>query len=91
MAVETPAAQALAGLVLSAALMEALQKRGVIEHKDVDPIVRDAASYVAAFCTECSPEIEREALRLLDLIGKTEREIVPADAGPIPVVDPSNS
>jgi hypothetical protein len=91
MAVEAPNAQALAGLAMSASLMEALLKRGVIQQTDVDPIIHDAASYVAALCTECEAEVEREALRLLDLIGKTERDVAPVEPGPIPVVDPATS
>jgi hypothetical protein len=91
MAVPTPAAEALAGLAMSASLMEALLKRGVIEQQDVDPIIRDAASYVAAFCTDCGAEVEREALRLLALIGKTGRDVLPPETSPIPVVDPAGS
>lgn len=87
MAIETFAAQALAGLAISASLMEALLKRGVIEHADADTIVRDAASYVAAF-TDSGPE--REALRVLTLIGKPKRDVA-SDAAPIPVVDPVSS
>jgi hypothetical protein len=91
MADQTPTAQGLAGLAMSASLMETLLKRGVIEQKDVDPIVADATSYVAAFCTDCGPEVEREALRLLAMIGKTHRDVVPDEAPPIPVVDPASS
>ena len=91
MAADLPTAQALAGLAMSASLMEALLKRGVIDQKDVEPIIRDAASYVAAFCTDCGPEVEREALRLLTMIGKAERDVVPAEPGPIPLVEPPAS
>ena len=90
MANQSPA-QALAGLALCASLMEALLKRGVLERAAIDPIIQDAASYVAAFCTDCGPEIEREALRLLTLVGKSERDVAVADAAPIPVVDPTSS
>jgi hypothetical protein len=91
MAVSKPAAEALAGLAMSASLMEALLKRGVIEQQDVDPIVSDAASYVAAFCTDCGAEVEREALRLLALVGKSGRDAAPPEPSPIPVVDPAGS
>ena len=91
MANETPAAQALASLALSASLIEALLKRGVIEQADADAIVRDAASYVAAFCTDSGPEVEREALRVLTLIGKSQRDVAVPQAAPIPVVDPASS
>lgn len=91
MADDTSAAQALAGVAMSASLMEALLKRGVIEKADVEPIIRDAASYVAAFCTECSPEVEREARRLLTLIGKADQDVAPAEPAPIPIVDPASS
>jgi hypothetical protein len=88
---ETPAAQALAGLALSASLTEALLKRGVIEQADADAIVRDAASYVAAFCTDSGPEVEREALRVLTLIGRSQRDVSAAEAAPIPVAGPASS
>lgn len=91
MAVESSPAQALAGLAMSASLMEALLKRGVLEQKDVDLIVADATSYVAAFCTDCAAEIEREAMRLLAQVGKAGRDVAPADPGPTPVVDPASS
>lgn len=88
---KVPASQALVGLAMSAALMEALLKRGVIGQEDVDPIIRDASTYVVAFCTDCGPEIEREAQRLLTQIGKTERDVPAPQAGPIPLVDPAGS
>jgi hypothetical protein len=91
MADDVSAAQALAGLAVSAALMEALLKRGVIEQADVEPIISDAASYVAAFCSDCGPEVERDARQLLKLIGKAERDVAAPQAGPIPVVDPAGS
>jgi hypothetical protein len=88
-----PAAQALASLAVSAALMEALLKRGVIDQADVDPIMKDAGSYVAAFCTGCSPEVEREAQRLLTLIATAEREVrgPEPEAEPVPVAEPASS
>ena len=85
MAEEVVAAQALAGLAVSASLMEALLKRGVIEEADVDTIVRDAASYAAAFCVEAAPEVEREALRLLGLIRKAEQKVAATEAPASPV------
>ena len=91
MADETSAAQGLAGLAVSASLMEALLKRGIIEQADADTIIRDAASYVAAFSTDCGPEVEREAQRLLTLIGKAEQEVAATEGPPMPVVDPANS
>lgn len=91
MAIDTSGAQALAGLAMSASLMEALLKRGIIEQKDVDPIVNDAASYVAAFCTDCAAEVEREAMRLLAQVGKAGRDVAPAEPAPIPIVEPSDS
>jgi hypothetical protein len=91
MADDTPAALALAGVAMSASLMEALLKRGMIQQEDVDPIIRDASSYVAAFCTDCGPGVEREAQRLLTLIGKSERDVEGPEPGPIPVVDPAGT
>jgi hypothetical protein len=91
MADEAAAAQALASLAIAASLMEALLKRGVIEQADVDPIIRDAASYVAAFCTDCGPKAEREAQRLLTQIGKAGHNVAVTEAAPIPVVDPAST
>jgi len=91
MADQTSAAHALAGLAISASLMEALLKRGVIEQADVDPIIGDAASYVAAFCIDCGPEVERDARRLLTLLGKAERDVAGPEPTPVPVVDPAGS
>jgi hypothetical protein len=90
MADDAPAAQALAGLAMAASLMEALLKRGIIEQADADAIIREAASYVAAF-TNFGPDVEREALRVLKLIGKSQRDVAVAQAAPIPVVDPASS
>ncbi len=89
MADDKSAAQALASIAMSASLMEALLKRGVIQQEDVGPIIRDAASYVAAFCTDCGPEVEREARRLLTLIGKAEQDVAASEPAPIPIVDPA--
>ena len=88
---ETPAAQALASLALSSSLMEALLKRGVIQEADAETIIRDAASYVAAFCTDAAPEVEREAQRILKLVGSAERNVAAAPSIPLPVVDPASS
>jgi alkylation response protein AidB-like acyl-CoA dehydrogenase len=88
---ETPAAQAVASLALSSSLMEALLRRGVIEQADAETIIRDAASYAAAFCTDAAPEVEREALRILKLVGTTERNVAVAQTTPEPVVDPASS
>jgi hypothetical protein len=88
---EAPAAKAFASLGMFAALVEALLKRGVLEPADVDAIIKDAVSYVAALCVESGPEVEREARRLLGLIGKAEQNIAETQAPPIPVVDPASS
>ncbi|GEP60237.1 hypothetical protein [Reyranella soli] len=88
---ETPAAQAVAGLALSSSLMEALMKRGVIDKAGAETIIRDAASYVAAFCTDAAPEVEQEALRILKLVGSTEQNVAVAQSMPLPVADPASS
>ena len=88
---EAPAAQALASLAVSAALIEALVKRGVIDQADVDTIIRDAGSYVAAFCTGSGAEVEREAQRLLTMIAKAEREVRGPEPEAVPVADPASS
>jgi hypothetical protein len=91
MADEAAAGQALAGLAVSASLIEALLKRGIIDQADADTIIRDAASYVAAFSTDCEPAVEREAQRLLTLIGKAEQKVAVTEAPPVPVVEPATS
>ena len=88
---ETPAAQAVASLALSSSLMEALLRRGVIEQAEAETIMRDAASYVAALCTDTAPEVEREAQRILKLVGSTERNVEVAQPAPEPVADPASS
>jgi hypothetical protein len=88
---ETAAAQAFAGLAMSASLMEALLKRGLIEKADVAVIMRDAASNVAAFCTDRGPDVEREALQVLTLISKSLRDVVVPEPAPSPVADPARS
>lgn len=91
MADDTAAAHAMAGLAASASLMEALVKRGLIEQTDVDTIIKDAASYVDALCADCGLKVEREARRLLALIGKVEHEAAETEAPPIPIVDPAKT
>jgi hypothetical protein len=91
MADGTSSAAGLAGLALTASLMEALLKQGVIDRTAVDAIIRDSASYVDALCTDCGPEIERDARRLLTLIAKAEPTVATKDGSPIPLVDPAGS
>lgn len=89
MADDTTAAHAVAGIAMSASLMEALLKRGVIEQTDVDAILKDAASYVDALCADGGLKVEREARRLLTQIGKVEHEVAATEAPPIPIVEPA--
>lgn len=92
MADETPAARALAGLAALTSLIEALLKRGLIEQADVEAIMRDASSIVAASCaTDCEPGLEREALQLLTSIVKSLRDVTVPEPAPITVVDPASS
>ena len=85
---EVVAAQAIAGLAMSAALMEGLLKRGLIEEADVGTILRDAASYAAAFCVEAAPEVERESLRLLALVTKAEQKVAATELPASPMGNP---
>ena len=90
MADEPTAAQGLAGLAVCASLLEALLKRGVIEQADVDAIIEDASSYVAALSIELGQEVEGGARRLLTLIGRNQAKVAVTEGPHNPIVDPTN-
>jgi len=55
----------LAALAISASLVEALVKQGIIDQATVQAILKEANLYAQALCIDCSPEVERETQRLL--------------------------
>ena len=65
MAEDTPSPHGLAALAISASLVEALVKQGIIDQAAVEAILKDAHPYAQALCIDCSPEVERETQRLL--------------------------
>jgi hypothetical protein len=75
-----PSAQAIAALGLAASLMESLVRGGLIDQEVIDAIVKDAASYVQALCTDCPPEVERQAQAILKLLGKPPADVPPSEA-----------
>jgi hypothetical protein len=65
MADDTPSSHGLAALAISASLVEALVKQGIIDQATVEAILNEANLYAQALCIDCSPEVERETQRLL--------------------------
>ncbi len=51
---------ALAALAISASLVEALVKQGIIDRLGPEAILKEAKLYAQALCIGCSPEVERE-------------------------------
>ena len=41
----------------------------------VDIVLKDAGSYISALSTDLAPEIERDARRLLALLGRVEKTV----------------
>jgi hypothetical protein len=79
-ATSPPSAQAIAALGMAASLMESLLRGGLIDKEAFDAIVKDAASYVQALCTDCPSEVEREAQAMLKLLGKPPADVPPFEA-----------
>ena len=65
MADDTSSPHGLAALAISASLVEALVKQGIIDQATVEAILKEAKLYAQALCIDCSPEVERETQRLL--------------------------
>jgi hypothetical protein len=82
-------AYAMAGVTLTAALFDTLVKQGVIDQALAEATIKDAGAYVQALCVDCSPELERSTLRILQVFGKLPEQATSAAARPpIPVVEP---
>ena len=65
MADNTSSPHGLAALAISASLVEALVKQGIIDQATVEAILKEAKLYAQALCIDCSPDVERETQRLL--------------------------
>ena len=85
---EAPSAHALTALAVVMSLMDALVKRGVIDHTAVDATLKDAGTYAQVLCADCSREVEQEVHRLLDEIAKVATQFAPPET-PVPLVDPA--
>lgn len=69
----------LAALAISVSFVQALLKRDLIDAATVEATLKEAGLYVQALCTDCSPEVEREALQIVKQILPEEPAAV-ADA-----------
>jgi hypothetical protein len=47
-----PSPQALAGFAVSAAILETLLRRGILDQTAVDVVIKDAGSYISALSTD---------------------------------------
>lgn len=68
MADDPPSPHGLAALAISVSLVQALLKQGLIDRATVDQALKEAGLYAQALCTDCSPEVERETLRIVKQI-----------------------
>jgi hypothetical protein len=60
----------LASLVLTASLLEALRKLGVIDADAGKEIMANASIYIQAFGADYPPEVEQQARRILEMVSK---------------------
>ena len=70
---------ALAGLAMTASLMDALLKRGMIDEAFVAAATKEAIAYAQALCTEWSPDVERETQRILQLVSQPKTAVTGSD------------
>ncbi|SEP41826.1 hypothetical protein SAMN02990966_05975 [Rhodospirillales bacterium URHD0017] len=87
MADNAPSPHGLAALAVSASLLEALLRRGAIDRATVEAILKEATTYAQALCIDCSPEVERETLRIVGLIGTPEEPVVEAASATAAIAD----
>ena len=65
MADDTSSPHGIAALAISASLVEALVKQGIIDQATIEVVLKEANLYAQALCIDCSPEVERQTQRLL--------------------------
>jgi hypothetical protein len=79
MADDPPSPHGLAALAISMSFVQALLKQGLIDRATVEATLKEAGLYAQALCIDCSPEVERETLRIVKLI-KPEEPVAVGDA-----------
>ena len=79
MADNPPSPHGLAALAISVSFVQALLKRDLIDGATVEAALKEAGLYVQALCIDCSPEVEREALRIVSQT-RPEEPVAVADA-----------
>ena len=77
MAEEPPSPHGLAALAISVSFVQTLLKQGLIDRVTLEATLKEAGLYAQALCIDCSPEVERETLRIVKQI---KPEIAIADA-----------
>jgi hypothetical protein len=87
MADNTPSPHGLAALAVSVSLLEVLLKQGVIDRATVEATLKEATTYAQALCIDCSPEVERETLRIVGLLGTPEEPVAVAASSAVAVAE----
>jgi hypothetical protein len=87
MADEAPSPHGLAALAISVSFVEALLKQGVIDRATVEATLKEARTYAQALCIDCSPEVERETLRIVKLIGTPEEPVAVTESAAAEITD----
>src|ERR671912_88671 len=77
MADDPPSPHGLAALAISVSFVQALLRQGLLDHATVEATLKEAGLYAQALCIDCSPEVERETMRIMKQI---KPEIAVADA-----------
>jgi len=75
MADDAPSPHGLAALAISVSFIEALLKQGVIDRTTVEATLKEASTYAQALCIDCTPEMERETLRIVRLVGMPDEPV----------------
>jgi hypothetical protein len=65
---DPPSPHGLAALALSVSFVQALLRQGVIDRATFEATLKEAGVYAQALCLDCSPEVERETLRIVKQI-----------------------
>jgi hypothetical protein len=77
MADEPPSPHGLAALAISVSFVQALLKQGLIDRATLEATLKEAGVYAQALCLDCSPEVERETMRI---VKQMKAEVAVADA-----------
>jgi hypothetical protein len=87
MADDAPSPHGLAALAVSVSFLEVLLKQGVIDRVTVEATLKEATTYAQALCIDCSPEVERETLRIVGLLGTPEEPVAVAASSTVAVAE----